>query len=100
MDQNTTIKTIIETLYRQFFIINAMSEGLGGVITLMHKKLDKCSTEECDRLSTFSSDDCRSCDRHYEDNVGLIEDDEAESVRVVQDYIDTKKTLSALDTIH
>ena len=99
MDENT-IKAIIESLYKQFFILNAMSESLGGVITLMHKNLDKCSAEECDRLSTFSSETYRSCDRHYEDNIGLIEDDEAQSVRVIQDYIDTKKTISALDTVH
>ena len=103
MDEKTS-KAVIEALYRQFFIINAMSEGLGSVITLMHKGLQKCSHEDCNRAATFSIEEEHSCDRHYAethiDELGWVESSDADSIRIIQDYIDTKASLAPSETIH
>jgi hypothetical protein len=103
MDENT-IKAIIESLYKQFFILNAMSESLGSVITLVHKNIQKCSEEECDRASTFSKEESHVCDKHYASNCiddnGWVESVDADSIRILQDYIDTKVSLLPSSTVH
>ena len=98
------IKSIIETLYRQSLILNAMSEGVGALMVVQHKMLDKCQEEECNHASTFYSkvDSKRVCDKHYAKSVvahGEASEDDwvsseaSDEIRIIQDFISTRSSL-------
>jgi len=103
MDENT-VKSIIDTLYRQLFVVNAISEALGSVITILHKTMKKCDEEDCSGCATFLKEERAVCDRHFalmfSEDHGWSQVDNVESVRILQDYVDTKKTLEPSETIH
>jgi len=102
------VKSIIETLYRQSLVLNAMSEGIGAMMVLHHNSLDKCQMEDCDSACTFCSktDQRRVCDRHYAKSI-IDRGEEAEEdwdpvsgsqeIRVVQDFVSTRKFLMSSD---
>lgn len=102
------IKSIIETQYRQSLVLSAISEGVGAIMVLQHKALDKCCEEDCEFASTFISkvDHKRVCDRHYAESVvshgdesedDWVPDQYSDEIRIIQDFVSTRKTLMTND---
>lgn len=100
-DPKSVIKAIIETLYRQSFVIEAMSSGLSNTISLCLANLPKCRHEECENATTWrrDSDGQFICDRHLAE--GIVngaqvqkcwnEVDAAENIRILADYAEIRK---------
>lgn len=101
-DPKTIIKAIIETLYRQSFVLEAMSNGLSNTITLCLASLPKCCQEDCENSATWSNKGDPSqyiCDRHLaqgivnktQDQESWREVDAVDSIRTLADYAEIRK---------
>ena len=101
-DPKTVIKAIIETLYRQSFILEAMSSGLSNTITLCLANLPKCCQEDCENSTTWSNKSDPSqyiCDRHLAQGIvnktqcqeSWQEVNAVDSIRILADYAEIRR---------
>jgi hypothetical protein len=100
-DPKTIIKSIVETLYRQSFILEAMSSGISNTISLCLASLPKCCHEECENSTTWKSKDSAKfiCDRHLAEDIvkknqsqdSWEEVPAVDNIRVLADYAEIRK---------
>ena len=100
-DPKTVIKAIIETLYRQSFILEAMSSGLSSTISLCLANLPKCCQEDCENATTWKNKTSEQfiCDRHLAEGIvnktqaqeSWCEVDAVDNIRTLSDYAEIRK---------
>lgn len=100
-DPKSVIKAIIETLYRQSFILEAMSSGLSSTISLCLANLPKCCREDCEHATTWKNEANGQfiCDRHLAEGIvnktqsqeSWHEVDAVDSIRTLADYAEIRK---------
>jgi hypothetical protein len=104
------IKIIVETLYRQALVLEAMSEGVGALMVLAGDAAKKCSDEECSRLMTMEIVEKGKgfCDRHYAESItggetqpeDWTEISNCEHIRKIDSFLLTKSHLEGKETVH
>lgn len=102
-DPKTVIKAVIETLYRQSFILEAMSSGLSNMISLCLANLPKCCQEDCENATTWKNENSGQfiCDRHLAEGIvnktqvqeSWQEVEAVDNIRTLSEYAEIRKNV-------
>jgi hypothetical protein len=110
-DPRKILKSVVETLYRQSYVLGAMTNGFNDLVVMCLSNLPKCNHEGCENPTTFKKTTKVSahfiCDRHLAEGIvnkieiqeDWVEVENVEHIRSLDEYVNTRKNASEM-TVH
>jgi hypothetical protein len=68
-DLRNTLKSVIDTIQRQQLILQAMSSAVNSTVFLCMDSKERCGTQDCEKVATWTGKSGVACDRHLAENV-------------------------------